>query len=523
MAAGILLRAGRVDEAVPLYVCAGQAGDMTALLAAGDRLREADRPDAAAGLYRLVMDRADTAADAAALCAAADGFIALDLCDEAIRGAGWVADLGDSNLLEPLARRLWSAGRTSDAISLLQRGVRSGAGPLRSLLVDLLLQAGREEEAYGYGEQVLAEGDLTYTCAVIADYVAHGAVDTAVDMWKRAPIRDQSVAVNRIAATLPYGSIEKAAFLERLVAVAGPVPARRHAATSWAATGERDRALLLYAQAVLAGIEEALNEGSQLAHVVQGPEAAVRWLIRLGRQGHAIAFRRAAGLVAARGQLDRALYLYRRAISAGVPVAPAEVSELVSRKENLEREITAAKSAAASGGPQAQRLAAKLMIDAGRYCDASAWLREQTAAAPAARMLEQLGCPDDALDLYRLAAERGDQDALRQAVRLLRATRRFEEGLVWLRDLADAGESRALLPAAGLARSLGRVDEALDLYERSAASGQPKAIYTAAEYLSSEGRRAQAVELFRRLADSGHARSRQRMAELQGDAPDTNA
>lgn len=546
LAAGTLLRAGRVEEAVSLFGRASARGGARALLVAGDHLRRAGEIDEAARFYQSSADAADTAvvpeqrgsagdhlpdrqpkplqsaddsSGAADLGCAAAALLSIEKFDEAAAVAARLADLGDVEKLEPVIQRFTNAGRETAAIALLVRTVRAGRTEVRPELVRLLLRMDQIDEAFDVYRQAVSEGENAAACWMAAQLAAQGLTDMAADVYLRSPIREAPEAVDQIARQLPYSRAHSAVFLERIAAETGSIRALRHAAEQWAGQWDgRTRAVQLFRRAAEAGDPGAMERATELAVDVYGTEAAVRWLLRLARRGRAEAFSHAADQVSEIGHIDRAIHLHRRGEAAGDPSACAKAAALSPRKRLLDEQIAVSRAAAEDGALPAQWTAFQLMLDAGRYSDARAWLLERGAAGSdpgqAARKLETHGFTDEALTLYQQAAENADAHALRQAVRLLKDAGRIGDGLTWLCTLVQAGHTSALYPAAGLARQLGRMDEAVDLYRRSAAAGYAKALWTAAGLLLELGRNAEAIPLYQQLAASGSKRAQWQLTKL---------
>ncbi|WP_406375851.1 hypothetical protein OG788_40100 [Streptomyces sp. NBC_00647] len=508
-----LRRAGEIDEATRFYQRSADAAGIAA--APGQRGPTGDH---FADMQPQPREPVDDGSGAADLGSAAAALLTIEKFDEAAAVAARLADLGDVERLEPVVQALVKAGRESAAITLLVGTVEEGRTDVRPALVRLLLSTDRIDEAFDCYRQAVSEGERAAACWMAAQLAAQGLTDMAVDIYLRSPIGETPDAVDQIARQLPYFEAHSAVFLERIAAETGSIRALRHAAERWARRRDgRTRAVRLFRRAAEAGDPGAMEQATELAVDVYGTEAAVRWLLRLARR-RPDAFSHAADQVAEIGHVDRAIYLYRRGEAAGDPAACAKAAALSPRKRLLDEQIAASRAAAEYGALPAQWTAFQLMLDAGRYGDARAWLLERGAAGSdsrkAAQMLETHGFADEALTLHRQAAENGDAHALRQAVRLLKDAGRIGDGLTWLCTLAHAGHTSALYPAAGLARQLDRMDESVDLYRRSAAAGYPKALWTAAGLLLELGRDAEAIPLYRELADSGSKRAQRQLAEL---------
>ena len=91
----------------------------------------------------------------------------------------------------------------------------------------------------------------------------------------------------------------------------------------------------------------------------------------------------------------------------------------------------------------------------------------------AAHLLERIGRIEEALEVYKRAADEGDMMALSAAVRLFETCDRTEETIRWLDILAEAGDRDALREAGRLLERTAGYEAALICYRAAADAGDP--------------------------------------------------
>ncbi|MGW7126585.1 tetratricopeptide repeat protein, partial [Streptomyces sp. NPDC054901] len=119
-------------------------------------------------------------------------------------------------------------------------------------------------------------------------------------------------------------------------------------------------------------------------------------------------------------------------------------------------------------------------------------------------LLTETGRNEEAVELFRQAADAGDTEAAVNLGVLLAQLGRNEEAEEMYRQAADAGDASAVFNLGFLLAQLGRNEEAKEMYRQAADAGHRGAISNLGNLLAKAGRNEEAEELFRQAADAGH-------------------
>jgi tetratricopeptide (TPR) repeat protein len=132
----------------------------------------------------------------------------------------------------------------------------------------------------------------------------------------------------------------------------------------------------------------------------------------------------------------------------------------------------------------------------------------------AARLLERIGRIEEALELYKRAADEGDKMALSSAVRLLETCDRPSEAVSWLRTFIDDGDERVMDELATLLEFSGR-GEAIPFYKQAVEAGVPHFVDKVAALLERVGRSSEALKWLESIADAGEPIALRELGELR--------
>jgi tetratricopeptide (TPR) repeat protein len=251
---------------------------------------------------------------------------------------------------------------------------------------------------------------------------------------------------------------------------------------------------------------EALREGARLIRQVTGnSDKAIAWL-----QAHAEA-----------GTVHRS----HRAIVASLWADAGRVDEAFAWY----------KEAAEDGDTWAAYHGVRLMREAGRAEEATAWLLHVDIEdnAPAARgqeqvaeLMEEVGRIAEATRWYQQAVEAGNPNAMRDVSRLATKADSPAEVIEWMRRRAEANDSTAAKELGRLAEAKGRIVEALRWYQQAAETthargastmGDWSVTYEVGRLAEEAGQTEKVLAWMRRLAETGSVDAIRAVRQLAKD------
>jgi tetratricopeptide (TPR) repeat protein/transcriptional regulator with XRE-family HTH domain len=141
---------------------------------------------------------------------------------------------------------------------------------------------------------------------------------------------------------------------------------------------------------------------------------------------------------------------------------------------------------------------------------------DKPAAAELARLLEQAGRTDEAVAEWRrlVASDETDDVPMKALAALLARAGRIDEALKVSQDLADRGNNYAMEALAGLLEEAGKLDEAASVWQRLARRGDVYAMRMQAELLEQAGRTHDAMTVWKLAAESGETYAMEALAGL---------
>jgi tetratricopeptide (TPR) repeat protein/transcriptional regulator with XRE-family HTH domain len=173
-------------------------------------------------------------------------------------------------------------------------------------------------------------------------------------------------------------------------------------------------------------------------------------------------------------------------------------------------------------GPSARRGLAGLLGQAGQIDEAAELQRylaergDKSAAGELAGLLEQAGRIDEAVaEWQRLAASDEIADhPMRELAGMLARAGRIDEALEVSQDLADRGNNYAMEALAGLLEEAGKLDQAVAVWQRLAGRGDVYGMRMQAELLEQAERTHEAITVWKLAAEGGETYAMEALAGL---------
>ncbi len=395
-AAGLMKKAGRIEEAIAVYQQIADTPDIDPWLASSAEYN-------AAGLLRD-WDRAD----------------------EAITWLSRRVTTGQSSCHWHVTKLLKEKGQLEEAIAWLETLARADDHYAIEPMADLLEETGRTEEAISWRKN--AAQTSRYHMRRLADkLVEKGRADEAIDLCRHAA--DNGDAYGRaLAAELlqKEGRVEEALAVLPVAAISGT---DEHSASMRAA-----RARLL---------SEAGRE-----------DEAITWLKDRAEAGDTAAAERVTGLLLETGQDDEAIAWLKDRAGAGDTAAARRAAAMLREADRAEEMITWLSQLPHPGWSALMQAADTLRemdrteeavtlyqraADADDADEGTAWLQ---AALRVVELLESSGRTDEAVGWLTDQAEAGRTRALEEAAHVLRNADRTDEALIYWGRAIEAGSYR---------------------------------------------------------------------------------
>ena len=325
-----------------------------------------------------------------------------------------------------------------------------------------------------------------------------------VALWRRLADQGDRLAKLRLSRMLDWdGHPEEAAELWRRDAQAGDEFALCVFAEYLAAAGLIGRAAPVFRRAVSKKpwSKQAVHVLVDLLTEAGRDHEAEAWLRKVASDGSTAAAQELAWRLERGGKITEAEFWLSAAIEGGSESAPWSLHNLLVRDGRNKEANAVLQRAANCGLDSARYLLMRKLMQPGREADLEIWSHaviEESGPDEIrqhARLLEQKGQADLAINVWRAAAERGDYHARWRLVQLLEKVGRAAEAESWLRALIADG--RDLLPT----QKTSDPEEREDLHDGETSARQATRVLAA--LLHRQGRIDEGLTLLRRNAEEG--------------------
>ncbi|MFI7396398.1 tetratricopeptide repeat protein [Streptomyces tendae] len=345
--ADTLVKAGRMEEAMPWFARAAQAGDLKAAHTAALELARAGRLDD----VPLWADRPPGTSDNRyAKTWTATILTESGHTDAAVTWFARAADAGDTTGLLAAAEALASDGRVDEALVWFERAFAAGDDEAPAVAAEICLGTGRFDKALNWIERCQQPERASFLRQTADELTQAGREHDAIAWYARAAEAGNSTAapqtVRTLSAMLPDSQ-------------PGPITPEPSGRRSGQDTPPSDHGQL----------------GSVSAWAAQAEtRAAARPLA-------------AARRLADEGDIDAALQLAEEAATAGDPTALAWGAQQLADRGNWDRSLSWCRSAVAAGSEWAAHLAVVCLDELGRAREAEqleryGWTPASDIAAP---------------------------------------------------------------------------------------------------------------------------------------------
>jgi TPR repeat protein len=444
---GMLLLAGRSDQAEQLWRRAAQGGSIDAVRSLRLLLTENDEMRAS---YQTAVEAGDSVA------AAAYGLL------------------------------LHLKGHVPEAECCYERAAAAGITPAMFFLGNLLREAGRGTEAEQWWRRAASDGQLESMVNLGALLHRDNRSQEAAQFWEHAAAEGNPEAMNSLGTLASKaGDDVGAAIWWRRAAEAGHIKAMgalglhhytagrfqdaerwwRRAAESGDPGGAMGLTLLLRAagndqeaeprlrQAAEAGETEAMFELGSMLYGQGREEGAATWWHRAADAGHVLSMANVGAHMANAGLLEEGEAWLRRAVDSthGESAEPYySLGQVLQRRGNAAEAEHWYRKAAEAGIPDAAHSLAWLLNQGGRTGEAERWYRQAAEAGITDAMARLAGLLKDAGDTagaetwYRRAVAGGDAGSATLLGFLVWESGRDEEAAGWFRQAAAAGDEHAM-------------------------------------------------------------------------------
>ncbi|MDQ1019954.1 tetratricopeptide repeat protein [Streptomyces afghaniensis] len=288
----------------------------------------------------------------------------------------------------------------------------------------------------------------------------------------------------------------------------GDSSALLRAADRLASAGRFSEAFQWFERAFERGSLDGLVRAGSVLGEAGWPRVAQRWFVRAARSGHRDALVRAAECLADSGMLEAALDLFDQ---VGNGCALRRAGDHLFGAGRPEEALEWYRRAADRGDIDALSCGAFVLMSSDRTEEALQWYQEAAARGDEGALVsaaQQLATHRDlsrALEWFQSAFDHGATDALRGAADHLVAAGRLEDALEWYERAAEHGQADALTVAAAHLAATGQLDRALEWFDRATQQGDTIAHRSAGDYLSAAGRQAEAETRYARVVEAGFA------------------
>ncbi|MFC6086008.1 tetratricopeptide repeat protein [Sphaerisporangium aureirubrum] len=178
------------------------------------------------------------------------------------------------------------------------------------------------------------------------------------------------------------------------------------------------------------------------------------WLEKAAAAGSRRAIRTRQKPLLEAGRYNEAAELWRVRADQGSYTAKSTMADLFERGGDLDAAEAVWRRLAGSGDLSAMRSLGELLARAGRWADAERWLRraavEIAGKTALSDFLAVTGRGEEALELWREAAEAGEEHSVRSYAELLKKVRGADHARSWLEERADTGDVECMFLLADL-------------------------------------------------------------------------
>lgn len=400
-----------------------QAGDLSALEPAADRLLGAGRTAEALACYQRAAD--DGRRSAMLTIAQHSDFRGLN--DQALT---WYLRAGEAGSLYALieaARIYRGAGQDHLALACLERAAEGGDSQARSAAIKLILHKSGVEQALRWWEDHAEDGGSGRLRRAAWLLQHTGRTDEALSLYERA-------------------------------AEAGDTQSSHAVATILEKRGRTEEALGWYRRAADAGSVLALEDAVGMLRRLGRDEEVLGWYRRAADAGNRDAMLRTVNRLTEAGRAGEAL-TWLREKDPDDPQVIAVIGELLETTGDADGALTCYQAAALHGDARGLSKGTWFLERAGRVDEALAWLQDladsgvDDALQRGGNMLARIGRTAEAITWFQRANE------FEWAVHLMEKTGRAGEAVDWLLKCADA-EVADLRQMTGVLRDMGRADQA---------------------------------------------------------------
>ena len=504
----LLHRQGRIDDAVPYYRRAAEAGDST-----GTQLYIKALLDQ--GLVEQAiwwLDSLFGTHDLAIVGVAADVFARAGLATEAIDLYRRAGEAGDVTALRSYVEHLVSSGHLAAATTWLQQRAEAGHAPAAAM-ADLLTAKQQhwsgnepmpvEPSGHGSGDQTK---ELLSTGLELAEA---GQVDQAIRLLQEATEQSGLRPEPGSAQTglgVEYRAVDHDIHLNALTEAARLLR-----------DNDRTDELLDWLRGLIAdGDHAAVLPYAQQSEANGHTDEAIQWYQRAAEITSVKPFdirpdnpvRNAVRLMQAAGRTNEALDWLRGSITDEDPQTRAPHVELLIMAGRLDEAVADYHRIVTAGGTAALRFLMDLAVRHGQQASVRSWterrINEGDSAVQLAfaAILAESGLRSKAVTLLTPLVAAGDSTARDRLVDVLSA-HSWDDAIALLRPHADAGNLLARQRLVGLLIDHGRLDEAMEWLSGHRKDEARTNWYEIALRLEKAGRIDDAIGLYQRLAENG--------------------
>ena len=400
MLASLLVRSGRITDAIDVSQRLADRGNSYAMEAVAEQLERAGKLDEAAAVWRRLAARDDPYAT------------------------------------RVLAELLERAGHIEDALAVWQPAAQGGEACAMGAMAGLLERAGRVDEAVAVWQPSAEDGDIYAIRDLAALLERAGRIDRAIALCQPAAEREDVAAMELLAGLLERAgrTDEAIATWESLVMLGEPDYAKRELSALLERAGRTEDAEAVWKHAHHHGDPLALKGLAALLERAGRVDEAVAVWQPSAEDGDIYAIRDLAALLERAGRIDRAIALCQPAAEREDVAAMELLAGLLERAGRTDEAIVTWESLVMLGEPDyAKRELSALLERAGRISEAAAIWRiaaeegNTAAMRTLAKVLSNVGLISSAERWLRIAVQHGDAESVTDLLELLRTASRHDE------------------------------------------------------------------------------------------------